>query len=80
MGKTFDTVNRVSIFQTLTLGQLDNLDIPKFESLLGDHYPAFITLCDCIKQRDDIKSISCDVNIDSIMFKAILVNGEIETI
>lgn len=79
MEKPLDTVSRISIFQSLTLCQLNTVDIEKFECLLGNHYPEFITLCENIKQRDDIESVSCDVESNSIQFKIILVNGKMET-
>lgn len=79
METPLDTISRISIFQSLTVGQLTTVDNERFECLLGNHYPEFINLCESIKQRDDIESVSCVVESDSIHFKIILVNGGTET-
>lgn len=80
MENAIDTISRISIFQALTVGQLTEINTQKFECLLGEHYHEFITLCEFVKQRNDIESFSCDVESGSMIFKILLVNGETETI
>jgi len=79
MENKIDTINRISIFHSLTVSEISDIDMQKLECLLGDHYTDFIDFCESIKQRNDVSSVSCDIESDNIIFKLYLVNGKTES-
>jgi len=60
-------LNRIEIFRQLTIDDLEELNMSKFECLLDPHYDEFVMFCEVLKDETDVKNVSCymiDSNIE----------------
>lgn len=72
-------LTRLDIFSCVSFKEFTDADLEKYQTLLDSHYDQFISLCDDIKSRDDVDTISCSIYKNDISFDITYKDGTIET-
>ena len=74
-------LNRLDIFQELSLNELKEYDFSKAEKIISEHYISFDKFCNYIKNDiiniSDIKKVSCTLLDGKIMFFVELTTNKI---
>ena len=76
-------MDRIEIFNQLSMDEFQNLNMERSKKLIGSCYDQFNSFCNYLKNEtrpggsleNIVKSVSCDMTTDTVEFSAFLCDG-----